>query len=957
MIVMAKKQQKIVKVSGFKSAPAPKIRSLKFITTDPTKLESVSIAKASASIKSRGRGRPKGSKNHTKTTNSKKRASLCVSSSSYSVPTSVSQNLCLEPSATSVNKNTNSHNFPFSTNPLNYSISYIDNEISISSFNPETPEILDGLDSLEFDLCRDNLLIKQEPLVPPEMPFMSPNASSPDCENNITIGESGHVSKPVSPTPGFLLSPSSNSSPNSSNRFATNHDLADSSSSNIRTNSNTNSNTSNHVRRSTSKHSSTPQQSAESTEPTTGKPKATKRRPHSKSRHGCKTCKRRRVKCDETHPICNNCKHLSLECSFAGASMFPFVQGGLNIMDIRLFYHYTTVVWKTIVAAGISNQQIWEKDIPELAFEYPFLMHAVLTFSANHFSRTHKTEFENDPSAIEQVVTFHRGDALKLLAEAVKNVTPKNLDALVASSILLILDAMANASASASDDENSSSLPASAWLHHVRGAATILTAVGPPTPESRFFRLVNVDLSDLALGLVSPGPADNGSFSSLECFDEELSGLYPLNPSSPYFNTLCYLEKLFRQRYKSDFILRVFSFPALLDNGLVQMLLNGDVWAKRIIKVYYKLVRSFTSEMKETVWFLEGVAKILPIDTDKEFGGLGFITKALPLNLPTGNELIASYFGNNAQQHILDQVQRQQQLYQSQSRQSSISVNSSAQEPDFLSQREHSVSTSNNSGSLNVSTQNNVLSGFHLDSLYPASELSPFAPDLMMRGTSNASTIPSTNAVNDNPAINVIHSPTDTSIGMGVPSSAHINSISTQNDISLNNLVNCKFSSAEFASLMNGMQPSPNMNTFPESNTSIRHNSTPSSRSIHPNSMSISRRHTYVEDILGNNSANNDSNITVSDCHQLSIDPTRFSNETYQSSSNNGKPSTVSNLENNIGLSPMAWKQNMMPTNDQASSSNSSNNRVRDNNLSNQNQHNNGFVTTEHSTLNPSQNS
>lgn len=384
-------------------------------------------------------------------------------------------------------------------------------------------------------------------------------------------------------------------------------------------------------------------------DPATGKPKTTKRRPHSKSRHGCKTCKRRRVKCDETHPICNNCKHLNLECSFAGNSLFPFVQGGLNIMDIRLFHHYTTVVWKTIVSAGISNETIWAQDVPEMAFEYPFLMHSVLTFAANHFSRTHTTD--HDAATIDQVVTFHRGDALRLLGEAVRSVTPKNLDALVASSILLILDALANASPP--ESTSPSSLPASAWLHHVRGAATILTAIGPPNPESRFFNLVNVDLSDLAQGLMSTIPGID-VVSPLECFDEDLQDLYPVNVSSPYYHALVYLDKLFRQRYKSDFILRVFSFPALLDRNLVSMLISGDDWAKRIIRVYYKLVRSFTSEMKEAVWFLEGVSKVLPIDMDQEFGGFGFITQALPLKLPTVDELMESFFNSSLSGNLLN---------------------------------------------------------------------------------------------------------------------------------------------------------------------------------------------------------------------------------------------------------------------------------------------------------------
>lgn len=369
--------------------------------------------------------------------------------------------------------------------------------------------------------------------------------------------------------------------------------------------------------------------------------KATKRRPHSKSRLGCQTCKRRRVKCDETHPQCKNCQHLELECTYITGSNSSSqqgpaapVQGKLNILDIQLFHHYTTIVCKTITAAGISNDKIWCEEVPELAFKYPFLLHTVLMFSATHFARSYH-------KPLDLVVSGHRGEALRLLSDEMKNVTPQNLDALVAASILLILDSLANASP---DATSSSSISPSAWLHHVRGAATILTSIGQFTEESMFHQQLNVDLSDLAM----PGV---DVISPLECFDDSLKDLYPVNISSPYYHGLAYLDKLFRQRYKSDFILRVFSFPALLDRNFVAMLLKGDEWTKQIIKVYYKLVKSFTSEMKESVWFLEGVSRVLPIDMD-ELGGLGFITHALPLpiNIPDMGALMESVSGMDIDQ-------------------------------------------------------------------------------------------------------------------------------------------------------------------------------------------------------------------------------------------------------------------------------------------------------------------
>ncbi|KAH7351269.1 hypothetical protein BKA65DRAFT_255223 [Rhexocercosporidium sp. MPI-PUGE-AT-0058] len=47
------------------------------------------------------------------------------------------------------------------------------------------------------------------------------------------------------------------------------------------------------------------------------------RRTHTKSRHGCKTCKERKLKCDEAHPVCGNCSRRFVdppECDYTTAS-------------------------------------------------------------------------------------------------------------------------------------------------------------------------------------------------------------------------------------------------------------------------------------------------------------------------------------------------------------------------------------------------------------------------------------------------------------------------------------------------------------------------------------------------------------------------------------------------------------------------------------------------------------
>ena len=303
----------------------------------------------------------------------------------------------------------------------------------------------------------------------------------------------------------------------------------------------------------------------------------------------------------------------------------PLTQGmrsNLNMLDLKLMFHYTSLVANTITGAGISDTNIWNYDIPMLAFEHPFLMHSILAFSATHLSRTEK--------GLDQCVTCHRGDALRLLREAVLNINADNTDALVASALILIMDSLANASFPSSTSPKS--LPASAWIFHVKGAATILTAVWPLTEASRFYKFISVDLGDLG-DIINQGVNMNKSkgidrdnsayYTDLECHDADIADLFPVLLDSPYLITLAYLNKLHKERYKSDFILRIFAFPALLDKQFMGLLMSGDVKAMRIMRSYYKLLRSFTTEMKDKVWFLEGVSQVLPVNVEEYAGGAG----------------------------------------------------------------------------------------------------------------------------------------------------------------------------------------------------------------------------------------------------------------------------------------------------------------------------------------------
>ncbi|CCK67944.1 Ecm22p KNAG_0A02550 [Huiozyma naganishii CBS 8797] len=288
-------------------------------------------------------------------------------------------------------------------------------------------------------------------------------------------------------------------------------------------------------------------------------------------------------------------------------------QAKINLIDLKLFHHYCSVVWPTIIEAGISGPDVWKTYIPELAFDYPFLMHTILAFAATHLSRT-------EPG-LESYVSSHRLEALKLLREAVLEISDENTDALVASSLILIMDSLANASNTGPDSATTSpgDVNASAWIFHVKGAVTILTAVWPLPETSRFSNLISLDLSDLSNVLSQ----ENRTVSELVCFDESISDLYPVEIDSPYLITLAYLDQLHREKNQLDFLLRIFAFPALLDRTFLALLMTGDLGAMRIMRSYYKMLMGFTTEVKDKVWFLEGVSQVLPQDVDEYSGGGG----------------------------------------------------------------------------------------------------------------------------------------------------------------------------------------------------------------------------------------------------------------------------------------------------------------------------------------------
>jgi len=130
------------------------------------------------------------------------------------------------------------------------------------------------------------------------------------------------------------------------------------------------------------------------------------RRGHTKSRRGCYNCKRRRIKCQETHPACGHCVKTGLKCEYPSLPQIthqPHHQIPLfSLQDMRFFQHFLTQCYPH---HPLKQEEVWTHEVPCIAHNHDFLMHAILGFAASEL-------IPSDPSLVAAAMN-HRVKAIR----------------------------------------------------------------------------------------------------------------------------------------------------------------------------------------------------------------------------------------------------------------------------------------------------------------------------------------------------------------------------------------------------------------------------------------------------------------------------------------------------------------------------------------------------------------
>jgi hypothetical protein len=176
------------------------------------------------------------------------------------------------------------------------------------------------------------------------------------------------------------------------------------------------------------------------------------RRSHQKSHHGCSTCKRRKIKCDESRPECKACLKKQLICGFLEdhALTGPYMHylgdqpsssnrqisvnsDPLPLLELELLHQ-----WHTSTAPALSRDQevsrVMKDIIPREGFAHPFLIYGLLSIAALHRIRLDGVK---NALVFAEASIEYKQQALSLYTPLLNNITRSNCNALFAFSCLL----------------------------------------------------------------------------------------------------------------------------------------------------------------------------------------------------------------------------------------------------------------------------------------------------------------------------------------------------------------------------------------------------------------------------------------------------------------------------------------------------------------------------------------
>jgi hypothetical protein len=153
----------------------------------------------------------------------------------------------------------------------------------------------------------------------------------------------------------------------------------------------------------------------------------------------------------------------------------------LDITDLRLLHHFTTVVALDLAhPMKPDTLRLWQNHLVELGFRHEFLLRGILAVAAYHIAWANPSQHEE----YSLIASKHQSLALNQFQEVLAHVSDSNCHALFGFSCLIIILTFASSPKSQPADFNTDVLQ---WFHMLRGGKIVLDMF-PDAIKSSFLK-------------------------------------------------------------------------------------------------------------------------------------------------------------------------------------------------------------------------------------------------------------------------------------------------------------------------------------------------------------------------------------------------------------------------------------------------------------------------------------
>ncbi|KIV81990.1 hypothetical protein PV11_04134 [Exophiala sideris] len=345
------------------------------------------------------------------------------------------------------------------------------------------------------------------------------------------------------------------------------------------------------------------------------------RKTHRKSRLGCRNCKIRRIKCDETAPSCEKCLDFGVTCNYnssvpdlqprsgstEGISMDSTLEKhspatGSYVLDMVNIYlsedqSPTTATYgglrldqsgmerlerfnkRTVLTMGTKvTPKSYRTGIVQLACIHPFLMHLVQSLTVAH-DRFCAVSATTQPTTDEIYHLHHgiRGMHHKLS----RGIRPEDRDALFMSASVLGVMMFYQIEASRVEDVWPLGTGDFAWVSMSDGKKAVWRATNPLRQDSMFRPVAEV--YEKHFRFTEKEPTNTISVFDHLCSHESS----PVAVPNPYHKTAQFLKSLLALELTDTTWMRFFVFICHVDPPFRALLEDKDPWAMLMLAYWF----------------------------------------------------------------------------------------------------------------------------------------------------------------------------------------------------------------------------------------------------------------------------------------------------------------------------------------------------------------------------------